>query len=79
MQAYLMGGPANGRVIPHPEMYLYVIHLPQPSSVWSLMEDCDPSLPPVIPIATYQFTGQATVNMKGEVGYMLYRFTGTDS
>jgi hypothetical protein len=79
MQAYLMGGPANGRVIPHPEMYLYVIPLPQPSSVRSLTEDYDPSLMPVIPTATYQFTGQATVNLNGEVDYMLYRFTGTDS
>jgi hypothetical protein len=76
MKAYLEGGPANGRVIPHPNMYLYIVPVSKPVTVISVP---DPLESLVIPTATYQFTGQATVNLDGKIRYMLYRFIGQDS
>jgi hypothetical protein len=82
MKAYLMGGPANGRVILHPHDYL--VRIPIPRSIDSLtITDClqesiNDTLP-MIPVATYQFTGQATVNLYGDIQHMLYRYTGMDA
>jgi hypothetical protein len=77
-----MGGPADGRVIQHPKLYLLLIPIPRPMDSVSMADCLNESLNdrlPVIPVATYQFTGQATVNMNGEVRYMLYRFIGMES
>jgi len=82
MKAYLSGGPANGRVIQHPHDYL--VRIPVPRSIDSmsvtecLQESINDTLP-MIPVANYQFTGQATVNLNGDIHYMLYRYTGTDA
>ena len=33
---------------------------------------------PNFDVADYRFTGHATVNMNGEVGYMIYEFDGME-
>ena len=82
MKAYLSGGPASGRVIQHP--HNYIVRLPIPRSIDSLtIADClnesiNDTLP-MIPVANYQFTGQATVNLNGDILYMIYRYTGMDA
>lgn len=79
MNAYLMGGPANGRVIHHPGSYLFLLPIPKPIDSLTITDCLNESINdilPLIPVATYQFTGQATVNLGGDVRYMLYRFIG---
>ena len=84
MKAYLRGGPANGRVIDHPYLHLYRYPISKPLDSLTiqdvLQESFDPSIAELnYNVADYQFTGQATVNMSGEIGYMLYEFTGMES
>ena len=82
MKAYLMGGPANGRVIHHPGTYLFLLPVPKPLDSMTITDCLNVSINdtlPLIPVATYQFTGQAKVNLNGDVQYMLYRFIGTDN
>lgn len=79
MEAYLSGGPAHGRVIPHPNMHLWRVAVPRPLTLKDcLQESIDASVLPDIPIADYQFTGQAVVTMSGKIRFMLYRFTGME-
>lgn len=83
MKAYLSGGPANGRVISHPYLHIYRYPVPKPISALTvgdcLQEPFDPTLAtPNVTIADYRFTGHATVNMNGEVGYMIYEFEGME-
>ena len=83
MKAYLMGGPANGRVIPHPRLHLYRHLVPKPIDLLTiqdcLQESIDLSMAkPNFDVAKYRFTGHATVNMNGEVGYMIYEFDGME-
>jgi hypothetical protein len=75
MKAYLEGGPANGRVISHPNMYLYIVPTPKPVTSVTVP---DPLESLIIPTATYQFTGMASVNLNGEVKYMIYRYLGME-
>jgi hypothetical protein len=84
MKAYLSGGPANGRVIEHPYLHLYRHPLPKPFDSLTIQDTLQESFDPSIAelnyrVADYQFTGQATVNMNGEIGYMIYKFTGMES
>lgn len=83
MKAYLRGGPASGRVISHPYLHIYRHPVPKPIDALTiqdcLQESFDPSVAkPNFDIADYRFTGQATVNMNGEVGYMIYQFEGME-
>jgi hypothetical protein len=81
MKAYLDGGPADGRVIPHPNTYLYLVHIPKSIDSTTIADCLQESINdrlPIIPTATYQFTGQATISLNGTVHYMIYKFTGME-
>ena len=83
MKAYLRGGPANGRVISHPYLHLYRCPVPKPIDLLTaqdcLQESIDPSMAkPNFDVAKYRFTGHATVNLSGEVGFVIYEFDGME-
>ena len=80
MKAYLRGGPANGRVISHPYLHIYRHPVPKPIDSLTIQDVLQGSFDPMpnFDIADYRFTGQATVNMNGEVGYMIYEFDGME-
>jgi hypothetical protein len=82
MNAMLHGGPANGRVIKHPNMWTVRIPVQKPISVLAMADCVNDALNPEAminyDIAQYQFSGQASVTMDGEVIFMFYRYVGME-
>jgi hypothetical protein len=80
MKAYLKDGPANGRVIPHPHLFIYRVPVPKPIDSLSINDCLQEAIntAPNYDIADYQFSGQATVNIHGEVQLIMYQFTGME-
>lgn len=82
MRAYLQGGPANGRVIdPMPlGMRIYQVPIPRELTIQDClqvsMNPADPA--PNYDVADYEFSGMATVDIRGRVGCVIYQFKGTE-
>ena len=82
MMAYLAGGPANGRVIHHPHLHLFRVPIPKPLDLMSMLDCLNEAINdtlPVVPVANYEFTGTAKVNMNGDIQYMIYQYIGMDA
>ena len=83
MKAYLMGGPANGRVIPHPRLHLYRHLVPKPIDSLTIQDCLQESLDlsvanPNFDVADYRFTGRAIVNLNDDIDYVIYQFDGME-
>lgn len=82
MMACLVGGPADGRVIPHPRLLLFRVPIQKPFDELSIQDSLQEAVNPEAllnyAIADYQFAGHATVNMNGDIGYIIYRYIGME-
>ena len=83
MKAILAGGPANGQLINHPKMMIYRHIIPKPLDLLTIQNTLQAAIDQTISkpnydIADYEFTGQAQVNLQGEVVFVVYSFKGME-
>ena len=80
MDAYLRGGPANGRTIPHPKMLIYRHPIPKPIELVTPQEALNAAMnaEPNMDVADYEFTGFARITLYGEMQYVIYDFKGME-
>lgn len=82
MRAYLQGGPANGRVISQMPEGQSIWRVPIPRE-WTITDCLQASMNPTdtapnFDVAEYEFSGMATVDIRGRVGCVIYQFKGTE-
>lgn len=84
LTAMLVGGPRDKTTIPHPGIWIYRVPIPKPldsisiqDAMQGLADYCRAE--PNYEVADYQFTGQAVVDLSGNIKYMVYSYTGMES
>ena len=79
MDAYLSGGPADGKIISHPRLHLYRHPVPIPLDSLTINDALQGAFNPAIAkpsfnIADYEFTGYAAVGLDGNVRFVIYKY-----